>query len=247
MDIKKIYEAMEQELSSEAFKIFYQEIISLHQIMDCFQDPKKLRGFLHYEGNKTKEHYEVNDQVLHFLISLYQQRENSQSLACLLLILFQPGLMKVYYSYQRKGKSFPNIHDPDIWSHLVEFFLEVLAQKDLLIIRQKVSSKIVGKVKNKMRDWFRTEVAYSLSMAEGESVSDLPASTPSDLTALEMILSQLVMEKIITRTDKEIILATRIENKNLKELACDMGMKHEALRKRRFRVEKAVRDYLGGG
>lgn len=218
-----------------------------HQIISPFLNPHELKAFLHDVNTKTKEHYDNNDEILHILIRLYRQSKN-KTLASYLLILFQPALMKIYHLYQKRCKSFYDLKEMDIWGHIIESFLSVLNQDDLDHIRQKISIKILGRVKNKMRDWYVTRFGnFSLDMDPYKDIEDIldPLSSKAiSILVLNMLFNKLLKTGVITEKDKEIILATRIEGKTLVEASKEFNLRPDTIRQRRYRAEKAIQDYL---
>ncbi len=70
-----------------------------------------------------------------------------------------------------------------------------------------------------------------------------PSDEEKDIPDLHALLNHLIQTRQITKTDKEIIIATLGEGKSLKDIASTPA-DYERLKKRRQRILKTIRSHL---
>ena len=123
-----------------------------------------------------------------------------------------------------------------------------LNQLDFSRDKSKVASKILGRVKNRLRDYF-TGLFKSLSAQyELEKRPELIpfGSSQPDVQEIESLLQELVGSGVISEADKYILLATTIYGKSMKELSQELkGLTYANIRQRKARAQKAILAHLG--
>jgi hypothetical protein len=79
------------------------------------------------------------------------------------------------------------------------------------------------------------------------SVGLLLEPPPRQVGHGDLLLAQAVSAGVLSRTDAELVAATRVEEVPLRQLAARWGTGYEALRKRRYRAEAALARWLAAG
>jgi hypothetical protein len=157
--------------------------------------------------------------------------------------------LRIFSQFRERAKQFPSLSDYDLWLQIVTLFFEELNQLDFNKDKSKVASKILGRVKNHLRDYF-TGLFKSLSAQyELEKKPELIPSGPSqlDVQEIESLLQDLVDSDVISEADKYILLATTIYGKSMKELSQELrGLTYANIRQRKVRAKDAVYRYLLG-
>jgi hypothetical protein len=107
--------------------------------------------------------------------------------------------------------------------------------------RDRVASRLVWAAARAAHRLLRRE----LRVAEREAGVGLELEAPARPAVHgELVLDQAVAAGVVSRTDAELIAATRIQEVRLRELAGRWGVGYEALRKRRQRAEAALAGWL---
>jgi hypothetical protein len=80
----------------------------------------------------------------------------SNPIGSYLLILFKPGLLKLYSQFKERASQYPFLGDADLWLQIVTLFFEELNQLDLARrMTKRLPQKIIGRIRNRLRDYFR--------------------------------------------------------------------------------------------
>jgi hypothetical protein len=107
--------------------------------------------------------------------------------------------------------------------------------------RDQLASRLVWAAARSAHRLLRRE----LKVAEREAGVGLELEAPARPAVHgELVLYQAVAGGVVSRTDAELIAATRIQEVRLRELAGRWGVGYEALRKRRQRAEAALAGWL---
>jgi len=243
--IRKLLRELENELSSEKFIKLYQTIREKHSSIKSYLTPQALINCLHNHNNPD---YRLNDEILLSLISEYQSQQTSQSIGSYLLILFKPGLLKIFSQFKLRAKQFASIQEIDLWCQIVILFFEELKQFNLNQDKTKLASKLLGRLRNRLRDYF---TALFKELDSEQELVIHPESIPSLSTQInpqETIssLEDLVKLGIISESDKYILLATNVYGKSMKDISKQLkDISYAAIRQRKARAQKAIRAYLG--
>jgi len=168
--IRKLLREVENEISSERFIKLYQKVREKYPPIKSYLTPQDLIRCLH---NQTNPNYILNDKILSNLILEYQTYPNSNLIGSYLLIIFKPGLLKLFSQFRERARQFPSIGDIDLWLQVVTLFFEKLNQIDFDKDKSKIASKILGRIKNNLRDYFKelfktlsSEVELNLSQIQ---------------------------------------------------------------------------------
>jgi hypothetical protein len=242
--IRKLLRDVENEISSEKFIKLYEAIREKCLPIKSYLTPQDLINCLH---NQTNPDYCLNDEILSSLILEYQNHPQSNSIGSYLLILFKPGLLKLFSQFRLRAKQFASIGELDLWLQIVTLFFEELNQLDLNKGSAKVASKVLGRLRNRLRDYF---TALFREINSEKELNQNPDIAPNALAhvnpqEINLLLDNLVKLGVISETDKYILLASKIYGKSLKDISLELEeLSYEAIRQRKVRAQKAVSRYL---
>ena len=242
MELKRLRE----ELSSPSFRGFYRELRRRHEVLLPFPEPLDLIGFFHSDASA----YEARDAILGALVGEYQAHRSGPAAAGLgafFLVLFHPGIVRVYATARRKGLGL----DPDdLLNQICVYLLDTIQTIPPEAISTKAASRILGRVKNRMRAWVTErvrEISKREDLLEEEAYEPLPViedeKAPVDIEEAARFLERFVRAGVITETDMLLVLGTTVMNRSLKDTAGD-ARTYQRLKKRRQRAVAAMRQYL---
>ena len=223
----------------EKRKDIYQNLKNKYKILKQFKTFNDLKNFLHKKDNTD---YILKDNILLTLLSEYQTTQYKNLLSPFIILIFEPALKSIFYLYKKRLPSYPELNSSDLSSLILSFFLEELNQP---LPDKKVFSKITGRVKNKMRKYF-----YNLLLEEKAKIKyqKEPETEEIDSTPLKEkfinLLNQLENQKIITPTQKHILLASIIYNQPLKQIAKELNLSYEDVRQKKSRGVRKMREWL---
>jgi len=208
-----------------------------------FPDPLDLIAFFHSDASA----YEVRDAILRALVEEYQDGKSGHRLGAFFLVLFHPGIVRVYATARRMGLGL----DPDdILNQTCVYLLETIQTIPPEEISTKAASRILGRVKNRMRTWVSErirEISKREDLLEEEAYEPLPVieegKAPVDMEEAARFLKSFVRAGVITETDMLLVLGTTVMNRSLKDTAGD-ARTYQRLKKRRQRAVAAMRQYL---
>jgi len=241
--IRKLLRDLENELSSEKFIKLYQKVREKYLLIKSYLTPQELIKCLH---NQTNPNYILNDKVLLSLILEYQTNPDSNLIGSYLLILFKPGLLKIFFNFRERAKQFPSISEIDLWLQIVTLFFEKLNQLDFNKDKAKVASKILGRIKNNLRDYFK-ELFKTLTAEAELSLNPEFFSYSSSKPGPEEIdsfLQNLVKSGVISETDKYILLASLVYKRSLKEIAKKVNLSYESVRQKKSRGLRRIKRWI---
>lgn len=243
--IAKLLNGLEDEIASEKFLSLYELIRKKRPPLEFCLTPQALIGYLH---NQINPDYQLNDNILSILILEYQSRQEEKSLGAYFLIIFKPGLLRLFTQFKLRAKQFPSIGELDLWFQIVTFFLEELSRLDLNTDRTRLAAKILGRLRNRLRDYFKLLFKEMDSQQDLRNVyqGNFPAMPEQvDPQDISISLDNLVKEGIISKTDSYILLAATVYGKSMKELSRELkDMSYSAIRQRKVRAQKAVRAHF---
>jgi hypothetical protein len=146
-----------------------------------------------------------------------------------------------------RAKQFASIGELDLWLQIITLFFEELNQFDLNKGSAKVASKVLGRLRNRLRDYF---TALFREINSEKELNQNPDIAPNALAhvnpqEINLLLDNLVKLGVISETDKYILLASKIYGKSLKDISLELEeLSYEAIRQRKVRAQKAVSRYL---
>jgi hypothetical protein len=244
-EIRKLLRDVENELSSEKFIKLYQKVREKYPPIKSYLTPQDLIECLH---NQVNPDYILNDKILSSLILEYQTNPDSNLIGSYLLIVFKPGLLRIFSQFRERVKQFPSLSDIDLWLQIVTLFFEELNQLDFNKDKSKVASKILGRVKNHLRDYFK-ELFKTLTMEVELRLNPKLISCSSSFKVaseeIDSFLQGLVKLGVISETDKYILLATKVYGKSMREISQELeGISYANVRQKKARIEKKIKDFV---
>lgn len=242
--IRKLLYDLEKEISSGKFIKLYETIREKYPSIKPYLAPQDLISCLHNQDNPD---YQLNDEILSNLILEYQSHPESKPVSSYLLIIFKPGLLKLFSQFRLRARQFSSVGEGDLWFQIVTLFLEELSQIDLGKDRAKITAKILGRIRNRLRDYFTGLFKEAHSEQEVGTHPEIASSLPGQIDSQEIIslLKKLVKSGAISETDKYILLATEVYGKSMKDLSKDLeGISYVNIRQRKARAQRVIRAYL---
>jgi hypothetical protein len=242
--IRKLLYDLEKEISSEKFIKLYETIREKYPSIKFCLAPQDLISCLHNQDNPD---YQLNDEILSSLILEYQSYPESKPVSSYLLIIFKPGLLKLFSQFRLRARQFSSVDESDLWLQIITLFFEELSQLDPNKDKRKIASKILGKLRNKLRDYFTSLFKELNSEQELNAYPEAAASSPSQIDPQEIysLLEDLVKSGVISGTDKYILLATEVYGKSMKDLSRDLeGISYVNIRQRKARTQRIIRAHL---
>jgi hypothetical protein len=251
-EIRRLDAALEKEIASEPFIKCYEEIRQRHPAIHPFQIPHDLIAFLH---DRRAPSYSINDQIFRALIGEFRSRRPSNDVGPLCLVLLRPGLQRVFHIYRRRLQYVTGVDEADLWLQIRKEALEVLHEWDLAKHPMKIPSGIVGRVSNRIRAWYRgiekeeraaVEFQRDGVTIEDEAVSLPDAASPSGwIMEAKEILEDLAALRVISETDKFILLGTALYHRPMEALSKELkGLSYSGIRQRKSRATRTLKAYL---
>ncbi len=242
--IRKLLYDLEKEILSKKFVKVYETIREKYPPIKSCLTPQDLIGYLHNQNNPD---YQLNDEILSSLILEYQGHLETKSIGSYLIVIFKPGLLKLFSQFRLRARQFSSLGEEDLWFQIVTLFLEELNQIDLSEDRTKITVKILGRLRNRLRDYFTGLFKEAHSEQEVGTRPEIASSLPGQIDSQEIIplLKKLVKSGAISETDKYILLATEVYGKSMKDLSKDLeGISYVNIRQRKARAQRVIRAYL---
>lgn len=241
--IGKIQRKLENEISSRKFINLYRHLREKDCILSKFATPIDLKNFLH---QRKEPDYATNDRMILKLIEEYQYLPEPSSIGSYLLIIFTPGLNKIYDFYAGKLKTC-GLDLLDLWLEIRTVFLEVIADYEIrkkesrqnISWQRKVAARILGMGRNRIRALFKERGAeknagnYTAGAVEnsGNALAIAEGKALSALDNEENYLDELVRAGVINETDRYILTANLVYGHTLKEISQKLkDMSHVAIR-----------------
>ena len=240
--IKQLFNELENDISSENFIKLYGSVREKYPFITSYLTPKDLVSFLHNQDNAD---YPLNDKILSSLILEYQSRPDTGLIGSYLLIIFRPGLMKLFSLFRKRAGQFSSMSDMDLWAQIVTLFFEELHSINLASDNQKITSKIIGRIRNALRGYFN-DLFRALNTENNLTLNPEPApSSETESPEVASLLQNLVGVGVISEADRHILLATSVYKKSMKELSLDLkGLSYANIRQRKIRAQRAICAYL---
>lgn len=254
-EIRKLDESLEKEIASKPFIQSYEEIRKKHPAIRPFHSPGDLIAFLH---DRRSPSYSINDQIFRALIEEFKSRHPSGVVGALLLALLRPGLGKIFQIYRRRLQFVTGVDEADLWLQIRKEALEVLHEWDPAKHPRKIPSGVVGRVSNRIRSWYRgiekehrAAVEFQREGVTIENEDLLPTDLQADwIIEAKEILEDLTALRVISETDKFILLGTALYGRTMESLAGEAlskelkGLSYSGIRQRKSRAARALKAYL---
>lgn len=250
--VKKLRKELENELKTHTSEIEFRRLKEKHPSLESFRIPMDLIGFLEPGGE-----YERKDDLLAILIKEYGSESPMRVSGTLLLLSFLPVLKNIYYTQCH------NFHDDEeLICTLQCCFLEAAQSYPL----DKRPAKIAANLKFlTIRSFLETQSALCdesgfqrrlLEEAEesgfdeellSEAYPGIAPAAVGDRESVEMTIRNFrafVDAGIVDEGDFRLIVETRVYDRDLCEVAGEMGIAYAVARKRRYRAEQAMKEHF---
>lgn len=248
-DLKK---ELENELKSQTQQDEFGRLKERHPSLESFRTPQELIEFLEPGGD-----HEEKDKALTILINEYGGESPSRVAGTILILTFFPVLKNIYFArcagYQ---------DNEELICTLQCCFLEAARDYPL----DKRPRKIAANLKFlTLRSFFDAQTSLGESdelqkrlldeaekyRPDAEQLSEsYPGIAPAAATngeSAEMTIRNyrvFVDAGIVEEIDFELIVKTRIYDRELREVANELGLDYAVARKRRYRAEQAMKEHF---
>ncbi|PIV06474.1 MAG: hypothetical protein CO013_06715 [Syntrophobacterales bacterium CG_4_8_14_3_um_filter_58_8] len=267
------FSRIEEELRSERFGRYYEELRLECPYLAPFPDPASLLSFFH-ERNRD---YPTKDLVLAFLVDACRRGGHDGLMAVLLLALFNPAIKAIYKLNRKRWRS---LDGRDFVQDICAFLLEIILETK--IAPRKVAAQIAGRLKNRTRGLINQKLRKERFEIMGgmenlpdnppPSGNDDPAWAPSRsswlseeisnvvnrregifaggwdddgfrITDAEAFLDGLLREGVISEDDRAMLTATILEGRSFKAMI-PQPENYQRDRQRRRRVILDIRAHI---
>jgi len=236
MDIRIVLWQLRKEVKKR--ENVYQRLRKKHKILEQFKSFRDLEEFLHQRDDTD---YVRKDNVILTLLSEYRATRYKNSLSPFFILLFEPALKRIFYLYEKRLTYYLEVNTSDLVSQILSFFLEELKKP---LPKEKVFSKVTGRLKNKVRNYFYNLLIGTKAEIEYQHALGEKMPSPISLGVILRFLNRLQRRKVITSTQKRIILATIAYKQPLKDLSNVLDLTPQNIRQKKYRALKAIKKYL---
>ncbi len=235
--IRHFLKELEDEISSERFTKHYETLRKKYLLFKPFLTPQDFITFLHDQKNFN---YILKDNILSILIAEYQAKNAPDLLGAYLIIIFKHGLLKTFSHFKQAAKQFASVGEIDLWFHIVTIFLGELREFDLEKHKIKIASKILSRILHRLRDYFK---ALTKEIILSKELFYRPIEIVPE--EIESLLGHLVKSRVLSEIDRDILLATKLYGKSMKDISLKLkGLSYTAIRHRKARAQKILYKYL---
>lgn len=250
--------SLEEELSASGFANAFRSIADKHSELQHFEEPGDCIDFMQSEKNDHDE----KEKVLSVLIGAYQENDAVPGISALLILIFWPALDHIY-----KSKRMHCVDDEELWHEIQYAFFESLSNYPLPQRPGKISTNLKLDTLKRVCRWQKSEydfndakVAsrdhYERRLAECEAadkdefldaLNDAvfygePTHSPALKTKSEMLFRRFLDEGVISASEFDLILNTRLRGEEIKAYAeRSDSLSYETARRQRSRAEEKLR------
>jgi len=246
-DLKK---ELENELKSQTHEDGFRRLKEKHQTLEPFRTPQELVEFLSPGGD-----HDEKDGALSILIKEYGGESPSRVAGTILILTFFPVLKNIYF--RRCSVSQDN---EELIGALQCCFLEaarnypldkrprkIAANLKFLTIRLFLDSQTEISESDEVQKQILDEAEkYRLDAEQlSESYPGIAPAAATDRESVELTIRNyrvFVETGVVNEVDFALIVETRIHDRELHDVAEDMGLDYAVARKRRYRAEQAIKE-----
>jgi hypothetical protein len=237
---------LEQEIQSEVYQRLLYELQREKPFLKQFRTWRDVGSFMRKGTSKDSG----KDEILRPIFAAHSKDKNPRW-RTILLGFFWPGLESIHYKKRAWGR------DPeDRWQNIVWIFLEVLCRIDVDKRPIGLVSKVFNDTIHRLHDEYRR--------SSSRAIREIP-SEPEELELLAGGAEDIAFSDIDSREEKEkeiqclrvlveagrineadflLLLGTKVYGKSISEYARESGLDYQVVRKRRFRVDAAIRPFM---
>jgi len=217
---------------------------------------QKLSDARFMKSNKVY-HY-PSDEVLRVLIREYQQTPSSKASGYLLQIL-EPCLERIFYRFKRWIKNQPLHNEESLLQEIKTICLSKIKQYDLIKYPADIGPTIFTQITDTLRSQLFEEIrkqerhiVYEIAEFE-ESDKKKGLGTPTKFSTfdsqvpknfIENILDGLMERKIITHTDKKLLLPLIEKHTTIRDLSRKRKENYSKLQRRIYRLIGRIKPSL---
>jgi hypothetical protein len=243
--MRREYARLEQELQDKEYETLLQKLKEKALFFRRFDTWADVVAFMRDGASNDR----LTDDVLKPIFEAHAESEDHRWRTTL-LVIFWPGLESIHW--RKRG------WDPDIeerWQNIIWTFLQVICRIDISRrpdrLVQKVINETVHHLYNEYRGiWKAKRLETAPENGEFDFVADDREGIDSARVALQYAqraeigrLKKHMEEGRIGEADYLMLVGTRVYGKPLLAYSLERGLDYEAVKKRRLRVEAAIRDH----
>ena len=231
MDIQKDFESC---LSTPSVRNLF-EILRKEE--DAFRAFDCLDLFLATMRNRSLEYFHTQDACLWTLVSHIQSSLHPEAGLSLITYLLAPGLQAILRKLKRN-----RVELREAWSDLWWGFHQTVMRYPLARRRHKVASNLIMDTQHKVFRSRQAEVdrLSRLEPLDNHEFTNEPGfDDPSYINAHRLIDGEEITG--FAEADMALVIGTRVYDEDMHDVADRLGISYEAVRKRRQRVEKKIR------
>jgi hypothetical protein len=235
---------LEKEIQDESYQVFLWRLQVKEPLFKRFQSWADVIGFMHSISECSQK-----DEVLRPIFEAHYEDKDPRW-RTILLVMFWPGLESLYW----KKRDW----DPDLenrWQNTMWAFLKTLCNIDVTRRQDRIVRKIFNDTIHRLYEECRLlsaqeEAELAMNSDEMDSLvggiedaSFEDVEFQMDKEAEIKRLKDYMKEGRISEADLLLLLGTRAYGKSLADYSREMGLNYQATKKRRQRVEAALRRY----
>jgi len=232
MDIRKEFEPSLKTRSVE----------NLFVILNCnekaFESFQSLNSFIRFMEQPSSDAYDVKDACLLALVCRIQALKESDAGISLLTYLLSPGLQSILRDLILKNNGLM-----EAWSDLWWAFYQTTMSYPVARRKRKIAANLLLDTRHRVQKSLKTETSLQ------SQLDSLKYDDPEDVldehhTQWDQARSMIegVDTNGLNATDLAVLLGSRVYGENLKDIAHQLGLTYEAVRKRRQRIERSLKE-----
>lgn len=231
MDLRKEWESCLRTPEVHAF------FLSLQDSEVAFRSFKGLEQFILFMERPSPDSYSLKDTCLWTIIHRIQTTDERTAGLSLLTYLMSKGLQAILRDSVRFDRN-----QTKAWSDLWWEFLETVLSYPLERRRRKVAANLLLDTRHRV---FRSHQIENALASVIEPLEDHEApieprfDDPVYMSAQRLIEGE--NDEGINHRDIALILGSRVYERDIQDLAEELGLSYDAARKRRQRAEKVIR------
>jgi len=232
MDIRKEFEPS---LNSCSVKELFERIIREEAAFKPFHN---LDGFVRFMEIRSEDSYALKDACLLAVIRHVQSAADPEAGLCLLTYLLAPGLQAILRNLVVRGNPLM-----ETWSDLWWAFLQTAMSYPVMRRTSKVAANLLLDTRHKVMQNQRIEAELQRrfeTLDHHDPADESEAKHPAWNKAMNLINKEDT--EGLNDDDLSILLGSRVYGIDLKKIAGRLGISYEAVRKRRQRIERMLRD-----
>ena len=236
---------LERELKSEQYQELLRRLQERESLFQCFLDWNDVVAFMRRGTSRDPQ----KDEILRPIFQAHSE-DQDQRWRTILLVIFWPGLESIHW--KKRGWDL----DPDErWQNIVWTFLQVICRVDVTKRPSRLVQKVFNDTVHHLHDEYRHEWDWMnrKRIKEADEIErlaggaeDIAFATVELRDAQEAEIRRLhrhMQEGRISEADFLLLVGTRVYGNSVAEYAREAGLDYQVAKKRRQRVEAAIRQF----